>query len=90
MEPLKEAFWLDEGRRNANLRYFPWYGRGIVQLTWERNYHRAANELGLDLTTNADKVMEPEIAAEILVMGSRDGWFSGRCCSTHQLPGFTA
>lgn len=78
MEPVKEAFWLSEDWRRDNLRYFPWYGRGFVQLTWERNYQRASTELGMDLTTDPNKVMEPDIAAEILVVGSRDGWFTGK------------
>lgn len=78
MEPVREAFWLSEDWRKANLRYYPWYGRGFVQLTWETNYHKAGAELGLDLTTDADKVMQPEISAEILVVGSRDGWFTGK------------
>ena len=78
MEPVKEAFWLSEAWRKKNLRYFPWYGRGFVQLTWETNYHKAGAELGVDLTTDPNKVMEPEISAEILVVGSRDGWFTGK------------
>lgn len=78
MEPVREAFWLSEDWRRANLRYYPWYGRGFVQLTWETNYHKAGAELGIDLTTDADKVMQPEISAEILVVGSRDGWFTGK------------
>ncbi len=78
MEPVREAFWLSENWRKKNLRYYPWYGRGFVQLTWERNYHKAAVKLGIDLTTDPDKVMEPEIAAEILVLGMRDGWFTGK------------
>jgi hypothetical protein len=78
-----EAFWLSEDWRKDNLRYFPWYGRGFVQLTWERNYIKAGTALGVDLTTNPDKVMEPEIAAEILVIGSRDGWFTGKSLSDY-------
>lgn len=78
MEPVKEAFWLSEDWRKKNLRYYPWFGRGFVQLTWERNYHKAQAELGVDLTSDAEKVMEPEISAEILVLGSRDGWFTGK------------
>lgn len=83
MEPVREAFWLSEEWRKKNLRYYPWYGRGFVQLTWERNYHKAGAELGLDLTTDADKVMEPEVSAEILVVGSRDGWFTGKKLSDY-------
>lgn len=83
MEPVREAFWLSEDWRKSNLRYYPWYGRGFVQLTWERNYHKAASELGVDLTTVPDKVMEPDIAADILVIGSRDGWFTGKKLSDY-------
>ncbi|MCP3972048.1 MAG: hypothetical protein GY717_17325 [Rhodobacteraceae bacterium] len=64
------------GKRN--LRYYPWYGRGFVQLTWERDYHKAGTELGVDLTTDPAKVMQPEISAEILVIGSLEGWFTGK------------
>ncbi|WP_420013911.1 hypothetical protein [Tateyamaria sp.] len=83
MEPVKEAFWLSEDWRKENLRYYPWYGRGFVQLTWERNYHKAGAELSVDLITDADKVMEPEISADILVVGSRDGWFTGKKLSDY-------
>jgi len=76
MKPVREAFWLSESWRRKNLRYFPWYGRGFVQLTWEANYIRAGKELGVDLTTNPDKVMEPAISAKILVHGSAKAWFT--------------
>lgn len=78
MKPVREAFWLSEAWRKTHLRYFPYYGRGYVQITWEANYKFAGNQLGLDLTTDPDKVMEPEIAAEILVRGSLEGWFTGK------------
>lgn len=78
MKPVEEAFWLSDGWRRDNLRYYPWHGRGYVQLTWERNYIKAGRELDRDLTTDPTKVMEPEISAEILVCGSRDGWFTGK------------
>lgn len=78
MRPVKEAYWLSEEWRRKNLRYWPWYGRGYVQLTWQDNYIRAGRKLGLDLTTNPDTVMEPEVAAQILVTGSMEGWFTGK------------
>jgi hypothetical protein len=83
MKPVREAFWKSESWRRKNLRYFPWYGRGFVQLTWERNYIRAGKELGLDLTTDPDKVMEPAISAKILVHGSAKGWFTGKKLSDY-------
>lgn len=83
MKPVREAFWLSESWRRKNLRYFPWYGRGFVQLTWEANYIKAGKELGLDLTTNPDKVMEPVVSAKILVHGSAKGWFTRKKLSDY-------
>lgn len=78
MKPVKEAYWLSEDWRSRNLRYYPWYGRGFVQLTWKSNYIKAGKELNLDLTTDPNKVMEPEVSAKILVAGSMGGWFTGK------------
>ncbi|WP_422028185.1 glycoside hydrolase family 19 protein [Roseovarius sp.] len=83
MEPVREAFWLSEGWRQRNLRYYPWYGRGYVQLTWEANYTRMGERLGLDLTTDPDVVMRPDIAVQILVIGCREGLFTGKKLSDY-------
>lgn len=79
MQPVREAYWLDEAWRKKNLRYWPWYGRGYVQLTWEKNYARADAELGLNgaLLDNADLAMRPDIAAKIMRKGMTEGWFTG-------------
>lgn len=78
MRPVEEAYWLSDDWRKTNLRYYPWHGRGYVQLTWERNYIHAGEELDLDLTTDPKVVMQPDISAKILVKGSLEGWFTGR------------
>lgn len=56
------------------------YGRGYVQLTWDRNYEKADQALGLGgaLLKNFDLAMKPDIAARILVRGSVEGWFTGK------------
>src|SRR5690242_12617458 len=36
-QPVKEADWDGVAWRQSNLTYYPYYGRGYVQLTWERN-----------------------------------------------------
>lgn len=83
MKPVREAFWLSEQWRKKNLRYWPWYGRGYVQLTWEDNYIFAGKQLGIDLTTNPDVVMQPDVSAKILVKGMVEGWFrKGKKLST--------
>jgi len=79
-EPVREAYWVPnaESWRKKNLRYYPWYGRGFVQLTWERNYKLAGAKIGVDLIANPDAAMVPENAARIAVVGMREGWFTGK------------
>ena len=79
MQPVREAFWLNENWRRAKLRYYPFYGRGYVQLTWKNNYQRADRELelGSRLITNLDLALDPIIAAKIMVKGMQEGWFAG-------------
>jgi putative chitinase len=79
MQPVREAFWLSENWRKSHLRYFPYYGRGYVQLTWKNNYDRADRELGLNgnLSKNLDLAMDPNVAAQIMVKGMQEGWFCG-------------
>lgn len=76
MQPVREAYWLSESWRKSNLRYYPHYGRGYVQLTWPENYARASKEIGVDLTTDLDKALEPSIAVQILFKGMEEGWFT--------------
>jgi putative chitinase len=80
MQPVREAYWLSEDWRRANLRYFPHYGRGYVQLTWDYNYAKADQELGLDgaLVANLDLAMNPDTAAKIMRRGMEEGWFTGK------------
>lgn len=84
MQPVREAYWLSEDWRRRNLRYYPWYGRGYVQLTWERNYREMGRLLGVDLLGNLDLAMDPHVAAAIMFEGmtmaeSSVGDFTGKC-----------
>lgn len=83
MKPVREAYWLSEEWRKKNLRYYPWYGRGYVQLTWQENYIAAGRKLGLDLTSDPDEVMKPQTAARILVEGCKGGWFTTKKLSDY-------
>lgn len=88
--PVEEAYYLGEPKASAYRRklwYYPWHGRGFVQLTHEKNYIRLGKRLGLDLTTDPTKVMEPEVSAKILVVGSREGLFTGKRLSSYLRPG---
>lgn len=52
-------------------------GRGYVQLTWKVNYQKAGKALGVDLVGNPDLAMTPSVAANVMVRGMREGWFTG-------------
>ena len=85
MQPVREAYWMSEAWRKKNLRYYPHYGRGYVQLTWPFNYERADRELGLNgaLVANLDLAMQPDIAAKIMIYGMREGWFTNKKLSDY-------
>jgi hypothetical protein len=60
--------------------YYPWYGRGYVQLTWEENYQKQDAKLGLKgaLMKTPDLALDPVIATRILLLGMADGDFTGK------------
>jgi len=77
-KPVREAFWLSEDWRRDNLRYFPFYGRGFVQLTWEKNYKKYSDLLGIDMVADPDLAMNENVALFVLVHGFKMGTFTGR------------
>jgi hypothetical protein len=76
--PVREAFWLDaqygyewaeEYRRTTlpSSRYWPYYGRGYIQLTWQSNYEYYGWRVGnTELVNIPDAAMESSTAAKLL------------------------
>jgi len=62
------------------------YGRGDVQLTWDGNYEKADDELGLNgaLLNDFNLALETEISARIMVRGMTEGWFAGDKVGRHK------
>jgi hypothetical protein len=86
MEPVREAYWKTEEWRKANLaRYYPYYGRGYVQLTWKFNYEKADEELqtGGALAKEPDLALNPTIAAAVMAKGMAKGWFTTKSLATY-------
>ena len=79
MQPVKEGLTLSDAWRKRNLRYYPWFGRGDVQLTWEENYKKADEKLNLGgrLVNNLDLALDPVVSSQIMARGMKEGWFSG-------------
>lgn len=82
-QPVKEAYWFSEEWRRRNLRYYPWYGRGFVQITWQTNYLKYSKILNLDLIKNPDLALDPQTACFILVHGFKHGVFTGARISSY-------
>lgn len=81
--PVKEAYWLSEDWRKKNLRYYPYYGRGYVQITWLENYQRYSKKLNADFTRNPDLIMNPAYSWFVLVDGFKNGVFTGKKMSDY-------
>jgi putative chitinase len=78
MEPVEEGFYLKNPKAfQKKLKYYPFYGRGLVQLTWLENYLKAGRFLGIDLVKNPALALDPKYSVVILVTGMRKGWFTG-------------
>lgn len=64
-------------------KYYPYVGMGYVQLTWKENYEKASRKLGVDFVSNPKLLLKPQYAAKILVIGSNEGWFTGKKLSDY-------
>ncbi|MGV8865206.1 MAG: hypothetical protein ACOH2T_29220 [Pseudomonas sp.] len=53
-------------------------GTGMVQSTGRANAVRAGKKLGLDLVGNPELMMDLGVSAQILVVGTLEGWFTGK------------
>ena len=69
---VSKPYW----RRDANGR--AWFGRGDIQLTHRDNYVKAEDKLGIDLTSDPNKVLQQKISTQIAVRGMLEGWFTGK------------
>jgi len=76
--PVVEAYWLSESWRKKHLRYYPYYGRGLVQITWKENYEKFGALLGIDLVAEPDLALDLDNAVFILVYGMKHGIFTGK------------
>lgn len=82
--PVREAFWMSEEWRRVNLaRYYPFYGRGYIQVTWRENYAEYGPKIAklwgaggwesdFDLVGNPDNALNPDISAAISALYFRD------------------
>lgn len=65
---------------DGTVRENVYFGRGYVQLTWQSNYFRLGQTLGLgrSLVEEPELALVPSMAYQIMSRGMRDGLFTGR------------
>lgn len=80
MKPVREGFYADDADARAyvkrkNYAYAlvvngqVYYGRGLLQLTWFRNYKIMSGLLGVDLVANPDLALKLDVAVQIMFEG---------------------
>jgi hypothetical protein len=78
--PVREAFFLGAAkgeRHRRGKRYYPYYGRGYVQLTHRGNYDFYGNQLSADMVDDPDLALEADVALFFTVHGMKTGRFTG-------------
>lgn len=77
MQPIRESGSLTYLKSK---RYYPWFGRGFIQLTWRDNYAAFQKEVlslfDLDILANPDAALDPQVAAYIAFEGMIEGRFA--------------
>lgn len=85
MQPIEE-YGKGKGRRYGSVDKLTgviYYGRGYVQLTWDYNYKKAGDLIGVDLYHNTELALVPEYAVKILFKGMALGLFTGKSLSDY-------
>ena len=91
MKPVRETFAATDAQAKARLTkawkasklpgvkrdYWSggYYGRGYPQTTHVENYRWASDVTGVDLVKNPDRMMEPAIAVQVMLVGMIEGRF---------------
>jgi hypothetical protein len=48
-------------------RGLPYFGRGLIQITWKENYKKYGDKIGVDLVDNPEKIFIPENSYKVAV-----------------------
>lgn len=84
MQPVEEGFYLRDPKKIAtfqrSLRYWPYFGRGLVQITWPQNYKR------FNIKEPGDALKWP-VALDVTFRGMIGGIFTGVKLSDFIKPG---
>ena len=80
MKPINE---MGGDKYLRSKKYWPYIGRGYVQITWKVNYEKAGKVLGVDFVSKPELLLKAEYAAPIIIAGMVEGWFTGKKLSDY-------
>lgn len=84
MQPIKE---LGSSAYLRGKKYWPWIGRGFVQLTWKYNYEKyhdvVLRTFDVDIIKDPDAAMRMDVASYIIIDGMIGGVFTGKGLKTY-------
>lgn len=56
---------------------YKYRGRGLVHLTWKKNYRKAKEYFSVDFVSQPEKAAEPKHSVPIMIWGMKEGIFTG-------------
>lgn len=57
--------------------YYPFIGRGLIQITWRANYQKFGKLLGIDLVNNPNMALDENVSLDVMFKGMSNGLFTG-------------
>lgn len=84
-ETGRAMYPVEETGKGRGYKYPPYYGRGLVQLTWLRNYQLFGKRIGVDLVGRPDLALRLDYSVTILIEGMLLGLFTGRRLEQYDL-----
>lgn len=80
MQPVKE-FGSEEYLRSK--KYYPYYGRDLVQTTWKHNYEKVKQFSRVDVVSSPDLIARMPLAAQVAITFMKSGWYTGKRLSDY-------
>lgn len=74
---------IEEYGKGKGKPYRPYYGRGLVQLTWKANYDKMGKVFDVDLVAHPEKALDLNLSVKIMFYGMTKGSFTGKKLSDY-------
>lgn len=80
MQPVKE-YGSEKYLRSK--KYYPYYGRDLVQTTWLANYQKVKDFTGIDVVTHPDLIADLNTSAKVAIEFMDKGYYTGKKLSDY-------